>query len=81
MTEEMKMTSATPEKKEVKIVHRGGGGGSGGVYGIGLIGAWVFYFQRAKTPRDYAIGFFKAFAWPAFLVYEFLKYINKEPSA
>jgi hypothetical protein len=48
------------------------------VYGIGLIGAWVWYIGRATTPRDRLRGFFKAFAWPAILVYELLKFFQKE---
>ncbi len=54
------------------------GGGSDAIYGIGLIGAWVYYFKRATTPRERILGFFKGIFWPAFLVYELLKFLEKE---
>lgn len=53
-------------------------GSSNPVYGIGLIGAWVYYIGRAGDFRQGVIGFFKAFAWPAILVYELLKFFQKE---
>ncbi|HTP06870.1 MAG TPA: hypothetical protein VMP08_01370 [Anaerolineae bacterium] len=42
-------------------------GGADAVYGIGLIGAWVFYFKRATTPQERVLAFFKGLVWPAFL--------------
>ena len=53
-------------------------GSSDPVYGLGLIGAWVYYIGRATTPQERLRGFFKAFAWPAILVYELLKFFQKE---
>lgn len=56
---------------------------SGGnpVYGLGVIGAWVFFWQRAETPRERALGILKGFAWPAFLVYESFSALSaKSPS-
>jgi hypothetical protein len=47
------------------------------VYGLGLIGAAVFYISQATSFWIGVIGFFKALVWPAFLVYEVLKYVNK----
>jgi hypothetical protein len=44
--------------------------GSDAVYGLGVIGAWVFFWQRAVTPQDRAFGVLKGLVWPAFLVYE-----------
>ena len=51
---------------------------SDAVYGIGLIGAWVYYIGRATTPQEKIRGFFKAFAWPAILVYKLFKFLEKE---
>jgi len=53
------------------------GGSSDAVYGMGLIGAWVFYISRATTFEDRIIGFFKGLFWPAFLVHELLDFLNK----
>ena len=64
------------ESKNVNVsVQRGG---SDAVYGIGLIGAWVFYISRAKTFQEGLIGFFKGFAWPAIVVYKLLELFYKE---
>jgi hypothetical protein len=57
------------------VVH---GGGSDSVYGLGMIGAWVYYIGRATTPRLRVLGFFKGMVWPAMLVYEVLKFFNED---
>jgi hypothetical protein len=44
--------------------------GGGAVYGLGLIGAIVFYWSNASTLVEFLLGFLKALVWPAFLVYE-----------
>jgi hypothetical protein len=54
------------------------GGSPQAVYGFGLIGAWVYYIGRAATPREKVIGFFKAFAWPAFVVHALLEFLEKK---
>jgi len=54
------------------------GGGSGAVYGLGLIGAWVYYFRRASTFQQGVEAFFKGLFWPAFLVYELFVFLKKE---
>jgi hypothetical protein len=53
-----------------------GAQGGGALYGIGLIGALVWYCQQAEEPGDYVIAALKAFAWPAFLVYEAFKALD-----
>lgn len=69
------ISPTNPEGKQVNVqVH----GSSDPVYGLGLIGAWVYYLGRAGDFRAGVIGFFKAFAWPAILVYELLKFFQKE---
>ena len=47
--------------------------GGGAVYGIGMIGALVYFLQAAETGRDYVLAFPKAVVWPALLVYKLLK--------
>ena len=51
-------------------------GASEAVYGLGLIGAWVYYFTHATTFLIGVLGFFKGIFWPAMLVYEALKYLH-----
>jgi len=55
--------------------YRGAHGGEA-VYGLGIIGALVYYWGSASTFLLFVIGFFKAVFWPAFLVYEALKFLQ-----
>lgn len=43
------------------------------VYGLGLIGAMIYFISNATGFWMGVIGILKAFVWPAFLVYEALK--------
>jgi hypothetical protein len=43
------------------------------VYGIGLIGAIIFYISHAGSFMDGVVGILKAFVWPAILVYRALE--------
>ena len=45
----------------------------GAVYGLGFIGAAVYFISQAATFGAGLVGFLKAMVWPAFLVYEALK--------
>lgn len=51
-------------------------GVSGGIYGLGWIGALVYYISHATSFWVGVLGFLKALVWPAFLVYELLKYLG-----
>jgi hypothetical protein len=44
--------------------------GSNAVYGLGLIGAAIYYIGQATSFWIGVLGFLKAIVWPAFLVYE-----------
>jgi len=46
---------------------------SGAVYGMGFIGAAIYFISNAATFWAGVLGFLKAIVWPAFLVYEALK--------
>jgi len=43
--------------------------GGGAVYGLGMIGALIYFCGRAESGTDYLVAFLKASVWPAFLVY------------
>jgi len=66
------------EAKGQKMKVRYEGGSSDAVYGLGLIGAWIYYIGRAANFQEGVVGFFKGLVWPVFLVYELLKFLNKE---
>lgn len=43
------------------------------VYGMGFIGAAIYYISHATSFWMGVLGLFKSIVWPAFLVYEALK--------
>jgi hypothetical protein len=43
---------------------------------LGLIGALVWYWQKADGTGEHVVGVLKAFAWPAYLVYEVFKALH-----
>lgn len=43
---------------------------SGALYGLGLIGAAIYYISAATGFWMGVLGFLKALVWPVFLVYE-----------
>ena len=49
---------------------------SSAVYGLGFIGAAVYFISQAESFWFGVLGFLKALVWPAFLVYEALKYFS-----
>jgi hypothetical protein len=57
-------------------VKNAGGAGAGAVYGLGLIGALVYYIQTATGFWDGVWGVIQALFWPAFLIYGALDALN-----
>ena len=53
-----------------------GGGVSSAIYGLGFVGALVYYIQHATTFLAGVIGFFKALVWPALLIYKVLEILK-----
>jgi hypothetical protein len=49
-----------------------GAAGTGAVYGLGFIGALVYFIQSATSFWDGLYGIFQALVWPAYLVYGLL---------
>lgn len=46
------------------------------VYGLGLIGAAIYFIQHATGFWMGVLGFMKAIVWPAFLVYKSLEFLK-----
>ena len=51
-------------------------GGHGCFYGLGFIGAVIYYISTATGFWVGVLGVLKALVWPVFLVLELLKYIG-----
>ena len=58
------------EEKKCKESQNNCNAPAGAVYGLGLIGAAVYYISAATCFWGGVIGFLKALVWPAFLVFE-----------
>jgi hypothetical protein len=52
-------------------------GGGNAVYLLGLIGAIVYYIQAATGFWGGVVGILKALVWPAFVVYQLLKFLAR----
>lgn len=50
-----------------------GAGPSSAIYGLGLIGAAIYFISTAASFWMGVLGFLKALVWPVFLVYEAFK--------
>lgn len=61
-------------REKPKVIYRNGP--SGAVYGLGMIGAWVYFIGQATTFWLGVLGFLKGIVWPALLIFEALKYLN-----
>ena len=51
-------------------------GTSGAVYGLGFIGAAIYYISTATGFWMGVLGFLKAIVWPVFFVYGGLKFLG-----
>ena len=49
----------------------------GAVYGLGLIGAAVYFISNAETFWMGVLGVLKAIVWPAFLVFQAFEILSK----
>jgi len=59
---------------KAKIRHHGA---SSAVYGLGFIGAAVYFIGQATTFGMGVVGFLKAIVWPAFLVYQAFHFLAR----
>jgi hypothetical protein len=63
-----------PAKSEVRW-RQGRAGGGNAVYGLGLIGALVWFIRQADSFWPGVLGVLKAIVWPAFVVYDLLRFL------
>lgn len=63
--------------KKTKMECRTGQPGCGGaIYGLGFLGAAVYYIVSTTGFWNGVVGVLKAIVWPAFLVYELFKFLG-----
>jgi hypothetical protein len=72
------MARQTKEKESAKNIYikKKYGGGGGVVYGLGFIGALVYFLSHVTTFWTGVIGILKAIVWPALLVYSLLSFLK-----
>lgn len=64
-------------KKSTNVIQKNVSSGGGNmVYFFGLIGALVYYLQQANSFGEGVMGVLKALVWPAFIIYELLKFFQ-----
>ena len=44
--------------------------GGGAIYGLGILGALVYYWQQADAFWEYLYAVFHGIFWPSYMVYE-----------
>lgn len=56
--------------------YAGAHAGGGAVYGLGFLGALVYYIQHATSFWNGLLGVLKAIIWPALLVFQALGFLK-----
>ena len=70
----MSTETSTPRPQTiVRNVYRSG---ADAVYGLGLIGALIYYIQHATTFVMGLLGVLKAIVWPAMVIYKLLEFLK-----
>lgn len=49
----------------------------GAIYGLGLVGALVWFWRQADGVGGHVVAVLKAVVWPAFLVYEAFRALRR----
>ena len=47
-----------------------GAAGGGVLYGLGIVGAIVYFWQQADSFGEHLLAVLQGFVWPAIMVYE-----------
>lgn len=55
----------------------GAAAGGGAIYGLGIFGALVWFWQQADSIWEYALAIFQGLFWPAYLVYEVFEALSR----
>ncbi|HTG48756.1 MAG TPA: hypothetical protein VK646_13985 [Actinomycetota bacterium] len=57
--------------------NNGGAAGAGAIYGLGIFGAWVWFFGQASSFLGYLLAIIQGIFWPAFMVYDVFRVLNR----
>ena len=75
----------TPGHREARVLRRrarwgtttGAAAGGGAIYGLGVFGAWVYFWQQADAFWEYAYAIFQGLFWPAYMVFQAFDALNR----
>ena len=76
MSETPNVETPTPAPAPGRRMNQGSAGGGNAVYGLGLIGALVYFVQQADGFAGFVLAVLKALVWPAVLVYEAFRVVH-----
>ena len=62
----------TMPKREFNLIKKEYKQTGGAIYGLGFLGAAIYYIQQATGFWEGVVGVLKAIVWPAFVVYKLL---------
>jgi hypothetical protein len=69
--------SDVEEARRTMAKNGSGAAASGGaIYGLGIFGAWVYFWQQAGSFWEYVLVLFQGLFWPAWMVYEGFSALN-----
>ena len=54
----------------------GAAAGGGALYGLGIFGAWVYFWQEADSFWWYVLAVLEGLVWPALMVYDAFRALN-----
>lgn len=54
----------------------GAAAGGGALYGLGIFGAWVYFWQEAEGFWWHVLAVLEGLVWPAFMVYDVFAFLN-----
>lgn len=54
----------------------GAAAGGGALYALGILGAWVWFWQQADGFWWHVLAVLQGFVWPAFMVYDAFGALN-----
>ena len=55
----------------------GAAAGGGAIYGLGIFGALVYFWQQANAFWEYLLAVIQGLFWPAFMVYQVFKALGR----
>lgn len=66
----MALGYGTASYRLVAMRNNTGAVGGGAIYGLGIFGALVYYWQQADVFWEYLLAIVQGLFWPAWMVYE-----------